>query len=363
MRLTEKIKAIEEEMKKTQIHKHTEHHIGLLKAKLARLKAEQEEMQRSKRCGSGFELKKSGDCTVAIIGPPSVGKSTILNMLTGARSKVGSYAFTTVTVVPGVLEYESAKIQILDLPGVIHGASSGTGKGKRVLSVARNVDMILLVVDVFQPSQVEMLKRELYEAGIRLNARPPNVSIERTKQGGLGVTSTCKLTRLSMNTAKAILNIHGIHHGKVIIREDISDDELIDAVVGNRRYIPAVSVLNRIDLVDGDYLVAARRQTGEDFIGISACREINLDLLKDAIYNRLNLIRVYLKPRNCEADFNEPLILRAGSTVSDACAKIHRKLCNEAKYALVSGTSVKFSPQRVGMDHVIHDGDIVTIVT
>ncbi|MEM2942838.1 MAG: GTP-binding protein [Candidatus Bathyarchaeia archaeon] len=363
MGLTEKIKAIEEEMKKTQIHKHTEHHVGLLKAKLARLKAEQEEMQRSKRGGSGFELKKSGDCTVAIVGPPSVGKSTILNMLTGARSKVGSYAFTTTTVVPGVLEYRGAKIQILDLPGIIHGAASGGGRGKRVLSVIRNVDMIILVVDVFQPRQVEMLKRELYEVGIRLNARPPNVSVERSHQGGLGIRSTCRLTRLSKNTAKAILNIHGIHHGNVIIREDISDDELIDAVVGNRIYLPAISVLNKMDLVDQDYLVAVRRQIGEDFIGISACQGINLDVLKDTIYGRLNLIRVYLKPRNCEPDFSDPLILKAGATVSDVCAKIHRRLSDEAKYALVSGTSVKFSPQRVGMNHVIHDGDIVTIVT
>ncbi|MCJ7760796.1 TGS domain-containing protein, partial [Candidatus Bathyarchaeota archaeon] len=92
-------------------------------------------------------------------------------------------------------------------------------------------------------------------------------------------------------------------------------------------------------------------------------RNINLDKLKEAIYNRLNFIRIYLKPRNGEPDFKEPLILTAGSTVSHVCAKIHRKFAEEAKYALVSGTSVKFSPQRVRMDHVIHDRDIVTIVT
>ena len=363
MGLPEKIKAIEEEMKKTQIHKHTEHHVGLLKAKLAKLKAEQEQSQKSKKGGPGFELKKSGDRTVAIIGLPSVGKSTILNKLTNAKSKIGSYAFTTVTVIPGILEHKGAKIQILDLPGIISGAASGTGRGKRVLSVARNADLILLVVDVFQPGQIEVLKRELFEMGIRLNANPPNVAIERSHQGGLGITSTCKLTKLSKNTAKAILNVYGIHQGNVIIREDISDDELIDIIVGNRQYIPSVSVLNKIDLVNPDYLAVAKRQTGEDFIVISADQDINLDALKEAIYNRLNFVRVFLKPRNAGPDFSEPLILTAGSTISDVCAKIHRKFSEEAKYALVSGTSVKFSPQRVGMDHVIHDKDIVTIVT
>jgi len=360
--LPEKIKAIEEEMKKTQINKRTEHHIGLLKAKLAKLKTEQEQIQRSKQGGPGFELKKSGDCTVAIIGLPSVGKSTILNRLTNAKSKVGSYAFTTVTAIPGVLEHKGAKIQILDLPGIISGAASGTGRGKRVLSVARNADLILLVLDVFQLRQIDVLKKELHEMGIRLNVHPPNVTIERSSQGGLGITATCKLISLSRATARAILNVYGIHHGNVIIREDMSDDELIDIVAGNRRYVPAIVVLNKIDLVNPEYLEEAGKQLGEDFIAISADQNINLDNLKEAIYDRLNFIRIYLKPRNGEPDLDEPLIVTAGSTISNICTKIHRKFAEEARYALVSGTSVRFNLQRVGMDHVVQDQDIVTIV-
>jgi ribosome-interacting GTPase 1 len=84
--------------------------------------------------------------------------------------------------------------------------------------------------------------------------------------------------------------------------------------------------------------------------------------LKDAIYGRLNFIRVYLKPRNGPPDLQEPLIVAAGATITDVCAKIHRGFAGGAKYALVSGTSVRFSPQRVGMDHVVQDRDIVTIV-
>ncbi|KKU14378.1 MAG: GTPase, partial [Microgenomates group bacterium GW2011_GWC2_45_8] len=51
----------------------------------------------------------------------------------------------------GILEYKGATIQILDLPGIIEQASKGKGLGKRILSVARSADMILLVIDVFQP--------------------------------------------------------------------------------------------------------------------------------------------------------------------------------------------------------------------
>jgi hypothetical protein len=89
---------------------------------------------------------------------------------------------------------------------------------------------------------------------------------------------------------------------------------------------------------------------------------VNLDELKQAIFGRLKLIKVYLKPRNGSPDFEEPLIITAGSTIYDVCEKIHRTFAGEAKYALVSGTSVRFSPQRVGMDHVVQDRDIVTIV-
>jgi small GTP-binding protein len=358
----EKIKAIEEEMKRTQIHKHTEHHIGLLKAKLAKLRAEQERSQGSKQGGVGFELKKGGDCTAVLIGLPSVGKSTILNGLTKAKSKVAPYAFTTLAVVPGLLEYQGARIQILDLPGVIAGAATGTGRGKRVLSVAKNADLIILVLDVFQPDQISVLKKELYEMGIRLNSQPPNVTITQSSQGGLGITTTCKLTHLTESTTKAILNVYKINNGNVIIREDITDDQLIDVATRNRRYIPSIIVLNKIDLVSSKYVAEARKRVGEDFIPISADRNVNLDKLKTAIYDRLRLIKVYLKPRNSAPDFEEPLIVTAGSTISDVCTKARLKFAGEAKYALVSGTSVRFSPQRVGMDHVVQDRDIVTIL-
>ena len=362
MGLPEKIRAIEEEMGRTQIHKHTEHHVGLLKAKLAKLKSEQERAQSSKQGGIGWELKKGGDCTVVLIGLPSVGKSTILNHLTNAKSRVAAYAFTTLTVVPGLLDYQGARIQILDLPGIISGAATGTGRGRRVLSVAKNADLIMLVIDVFQPDQVSTLVKELYEIGIRLNTRPPNVAINRTSQGGLGITAACKLTHLNEATVRAIMNIYKINHGGVIIREDINDDQLIDVISGNRRYIPSITVLNKIDLVNPKYVEEVKSRIGEGIIPISADQNVNLEDLKKAIYDNLKLIKVYLKPRNGEPDFEEPLIVTAGSTIFDVCNKIHRKVAGEAKYALVSGNSVRFSPQRVGMDHVVEDRDIVTII-
>jgi hypothetical protein len=217
-------------------------------------------------------------------------------------------------------------------------------------------------LDVFQPDQISVLRKELYEIGVRLNTQPPNVTINRSSHGGLGITTTCNLTHLAESTVRGILNTYKINHGNVIIREDITDDQLIDVVAGNRRYIPSIAILNKIDLVSSKYVAEARKRIGEDLVPISADRNLNLDKLKEAIHDRLGVIKVYLKPRNGSPDFKEPLVVTAGSTISDVCKKIHRKFAGEAKYALVSGTSVRFSPQRVGMDHVVQDRDIVTIV-
>ena len=111
MGIPEKIKAIQDEMAKTQINKATEHHIGLLKAKIAKLKREQE-ADITKKSGmkqDGFDVRRSGDATVVFIGLPSVGKSTLLNKMTGAKSTVGAFQFTTLTVVPGMMEYRGCK--------------------------------------------------------------------------------------------------------------------------------------------------------------------------------------------------------------------------------------------------------------
>ena len=361
MGLPEKIKQIEEEMKKTQINKKTEHHIGLLKAKLAKLRGELE-ASTSKGGGEAYEIKKGGDATVVLIGLPSVGKSTILNHLTNAKSKVAAYAFTTLTVVPGILRLNGADIQILDLPGIISGASSGRGRGRRVLSVARNADLVLLVLDVFQPGQIQVLKHELHEMGIRIDQRPPDVIVTRSNKGGLALTTSVKLTKLTPASVKGIVEAYGVSNGAILVREDVSDEQLIDVLTGNRRYVPSLVVLNKVDLVNEQYLAAAKKQIGTDFVPVSAERGLNMDMLAERIWETLDFIRIYLKRPDGEADFEKPLILPAGSTLRDVCKKISPRFVEGAKYAFVSGGSVKFTGQRVSLDHRPSDKDVVTIM-
>lgn len=96
---------------------------------------------------------KSGDARVVMIGFPSVGKSTLLNKLTTTESVAAAYEFTTLTCVPGKFTYKGANIQLLDLPGIIEGASQGKGRGRQVIAVARTADVVLMMLDATKSSR------------------------------------------------------------------------------------------------------------------------------------------------------------------------------------------------------------------
>jgi len=111
-------------MARTQKNKATAYHVGLLKAKLAKLKREilMPRGGGGGKPGEGFDVTKSGDARVGMIGFPSVGKSTLLTKMTGTHSEAADYEFTTLTCIPGSIKYKGCKIQLLDLPGIIEGA-------------------------------------------------------------------------------------------------------------------------------------------------------------------------------------------------------------------------------------------------
>jgi small GTP-binding protein len=358
--IQEQIQEIEDEIRKTQYNKATSHHIGRLKAKIARLRDEVEKKASAKSGGEGYSVKKSGDGTVTLVGFPSVGKSTLLNQVTGAKSEVAAYEFTTLTVVPGVLEHKGATIQFLDVPGLVKGAASGRGRGKEVISVIRNSDMVIFLLDVFQPKHYEVLMDELYEAGIRVDQVPLDVVIKKRDKGGVEINKTVDLD-LDDQTIKAVLDEYKIHNAHVLIRENIDVDELIDAVLKNRSYVRSLIVVNKVDLAYPE-LIEECRKMYPGAIFISAHEGTNIETLKEAIYNRLGFIRVYMKPQGQPADMEEPMIVMNGTNIGDICDRLHRDFRRKFRYAQVWGPSAKHPGQRLGMEHMLEDEDILTII-
>jgi small GTP-binding protein len=308
---SEKIREIEAEMARTQKNKATMYHLGTLKARIAKLKRELIE-DASKGAGgggeAGFEVSKSGDCRVGMIGFPSVGKSTLLTKLTGTFSEAADYEFTTLTCIPGVIRYKGAKIQLLDMPGIIEGAKDGKGRGKQVIAVARTCNLILLVLDASKPlTHRRIIERELEGFGIRLNKQKPNIHFKRKDKGGINIQSSAPLTKLDHDTIKSVCAEYKVHNADIVFRYDGTVDDLIDVIEGNRKYIPCIYVMNCIDKITIQELDILDKVPNNCMI--SARHEWNMDELLENIWKRLDLIRIYTKPKGQIPDYNEPVVL------------------------------------------------------
>jgi hypothetical protein len=160
---------------------------------------------------------------------------------------------------------------------------------------------------------------------------------------------------------RSVLSEYKIHNANVLIRANVTLDELIDAVIGNRNYIRAITVINKIDLANSQTLSECSERF-PDAVRISAALGINIDALKDRIYNEFRFIRIYMKPRGASADMNKPLIMKRGSTVADVCSAIHRDFLAKFRYAQIWGKSAKHAGQHVGLSHVLAEGDVVSLV-
>lgn len=293
---------------------------------------------------------------MALIGFPSVGKSTLLTQLTGTKSEAASYEFTTLTCIPGVIHYNDAKIQLLDLPGIIEGAAEGKGRGRQVIAVCKSADLLLMVLDAGKPHyHQEILTGELESVGIRLNRRPPDITFKKKKTGGIAINSMVPLTHLDEKMVWRILQEYRIHNADLLFKEDSTVDDLIDVIEGNRRYVKCLYVYNKVDVCSMEEVDEIARRPYS--IPISCYHQLNLDGLLRRIWSMMGLVRGYTKKTGERPDFDEPVVLsedRGGVQVQDFCTHIHKSLVTDFKYALVWGTSTKHLPQRYGRFDSIH---------
>jgi len=355
----EKIKEIEDEMARTQKNKATSFHLGLLKAKLAKLRRELITPQKgSSSAGEGFDVSKAGVARLGFVGFPSVGKSTLMSKLTGVYSEVAAYEFTTLTTIPGVLKYNGASLQILDLPGIIEGAKDGKGRGRQVIAVAKTCSLIVICLDVTKPiTHKKVIEKELELSGIRLNKVPPKIKITKRERGGITVCGG----DFDQELVKSILHEFRISNADVHITGTVTVDDLIDAVEGNRKYVPAIYVLNKIDSISVQELDIIARIPHA--VPISAHHGWNFDSFLKKSWDYLDLIRIYPKPKGQPIDYEEPVILKTKKrTVQDFCNAIHKEIMRKFKYAIVWGSSVKHTKMKVGKDHVLNDSDVVQII-
>ena len=232
--------------------------------------------------------------------------------------------------------YNGAKIQILDLPGIIQGAKDGKGRGRQVIAVAKTCHLIFIVLDVNKPLvDKRVIENELEGFGIRINKSPPNIVFKKKDKGGIAITSTVPLTNISQEVSilslgtfgfttdifvqeiKAVMNEYKISSADISIRCDATIDDLIDVLEAkSRAYIPVVYALNKIDAISIEELDLLYRIPNA--VPISSEHGWNIDELLEMMWEKLNLRRIYTKPKGRAPDYTAPVVLRAsGCTVED----------------------------------------------
>ncbi len=144
---------------------------------------------------------------------------------------------------------------------------------------------------------------------------------------------------------------------------------MVDTLQDNRVYLPSRVCVNKTDLIEPDYkdqVDAQLREHGldpDDCIFISAEAEKGLDALKEAIWESLGLVRIYMNKPGRGTDYEEPLILTEdANTVEDALHRLGGSFDERFKFARDTGESAKHDEQQVGRDHELVDEDVLRIV-
>lgn len=364
--LQERIAALQEYHAAIPKHKGTERLRKQVKTKLAKLRMELEGKKdgRGSSSASGrFAIKKEGAAQVVILGPTGSGKSSLLSALTKATPKILDQPFTTTEPIPGMTSFEDIQIQLIEAPAIFEGASAGVSWGFKVLSLARNADGLILLVDLSRddPSaQLEMIIKELNNANIIVTERRGRVEIERKENGGIQVVCFGKFDGTS-DDVKSTLKDMEIMHAVVKIYGEAQLGDVVSSITRKTLYKPTIVVANKCDAdLAGQKFNSLRKEFDEmTVIGISVKMRKDVDEISERIFESLKIMRVYTK-RISQKPSEKPIIMRIESTVGDIAKTVHSTFYEGFKYAKVWG-STKYPGERVGMNYVLKDKDIIEL--
>lgn len=304
----EKMKALKEMLSSIPKHKGTEKLQAEIKRKIARLKDEADVKKTKGGHRFSYSVDREGAAQAMLIGPPNVGKTQLINALTGAQLEVADYPFTTRIFHPAMMNYEDIQIQLIDLPAI-----SEQYMENWVASMIRISDMMLMVIDASRDDVLEQMEATL-------------AILEDLK---------VKPKDLSKNNPDPLYWV------------------CLDTLV-------VISKADLPNVVDNYKIFEEFYRERFEIIPVSALNKTNLDSLKISIVKKLELIRVYSKKPGHEAELQHPFTFRKGNTLLDFAKAVHKDFSQNLKFARVWGSDV-FDGQRINKDYILQDKDIIEL--
>lgn len=304
---SEKLALLEEMMSVVPKHKGTDKLRADLRKKMSKLRTSPQSKKGAARKESAFSISKEGAGQVVVIGQPNVGKSSLVKTLTKATPEISASPHSTWTPTPGMMPVLDIQVQLIDTPPL-----NREYVDKDLFDLIRRADLSLLVVDI-QSDPFQQLEE-----------------------------------------SAAILEDNRI--APLRLKHLYTDDRKMT-------FKPVHVLANKTDSDEFDENVEIFDELLEDnwpYLAVSAETNRNLDRLKQAVLERLEVIRVYAKTPGKPADMSAPFVLNKGDTVEDFAAKVHKDFAEKMKHARIWGTDV-YDGQMVQRDHLLFDGDIVEI--
>jgi small GTP-binding protein len=289
-------------------HKASEKVQADLKTKMSELREAVETKKGQKKPGVSHKVPKQGAGQIIVLGGPNAGKSRLLTRLTRATPEVAAYPFTTREPHVGMMEWEDVKVQLVDTPPITADFLEGY-----LSSMVRAADAAALMIDLADddgPFAAETVIDRLKDVKTLLVGQKDYTS------------------------------------------DDFTTEQIKTMIVANK--FDAEGAADRLDIVREMFagkfpihVVAA--ETGQ-----------GLEELRSALYQFLEVIRIYTKQPGKPADMTSPFTVPIGSTVIDLAEEVHRDFADNLKSARLWGTGV-FDGQSVKRDHVLHDKDVIEL--
>lgn len=316
----ERLECLREMFRTIPKHKGTEHLQADIKTRIKQLTEELAGPKKGgRRSGPSHVVRPDGAAQVCLIGPPNAGKSSLHVRLTGSRSDIGPYPYTTHLPVPGMLPFEDIHFQLVDLPPV-----SADFMEPWLVNALQPADGVLLVIDVNDPEcleQVPVILERLAQKKIFLRAAWPGLPTPASTAQGDAMDDPFRLDLPTLLIAN-----------KSDLDPDPEEVQILEELLGLR--YPALTM---------------SAETGD-----------NIEALAPFLFRALEIVRVYTKTPGKPAESDKPFTVRRGDTVLDVAKLVHKDIAEGLKFARTWGTEV-YDGQQVGPEHPVADRDLVEL--